>query len=140
MCSILNLLFVVNPKICLGQTPFHYAVSVHYSRFGRVIFLACAVFGIYPFQNVLFLECDIFGMCPSLNLLLVMNPKIYLGRTMLPLHYSLFGVCSFWHLQFLERAVAGMCPFWNVLFLECDVFGICPFWNVPYLTDLVTDL
>ena len=88
----------------------------------------------------MFLEFALFGMCPSLNLLLVMNPKIYLGRTMLPLHYSLFGVCSFWHLQFLERAVAGMCPFWNVLFLECDVFGICPFWNVPYLTDLVTDL
>ena len=30
MCSIWNFLFVVNPKICLGRTPFHYAV-LHYS-------------------------------------------------------------------------------------------------------------
>ena len=33
--------------------------------------------------------------------------------TMLSLHNSLFGVCSFW----------------NELFLKCALFGICSFWN-----------
>ena len=45
---------------------------------------------------------------------------------MLSLHYSLFGVCSFWNVMVLE-----------CVFLECVLFGMCPLWNVPYLTDLL---
>ena len=105
-------------------------LSLHYSRFGSVIFLA--------FFAVL-------GMSPFRNLLLVMNPKIYLGRTLF--HDATFGICSFWHkipkLVLEEHlfimgsvpkcALFGTCGFWNVSFLERAVFGMCCFWNLPFL-------
>ena len=60
MCYIWNLLFVVNyPGVCLGGTPFHYAVST------LLLFLEFALFGMCPFWNVLFLEYALFKMSPG---------------------------------------------------------------------------
>ena len=66
MCFMWNLLFVVNPKICLGRTPFHYAVSTLFPLLS-VLFLECALFGMCSFWNVLFLKCALFGMCSFWN-------------------------------------------------------------------------
>ena len=118
MCPFWNLLLVINPKIYLGRTLFHYAASTLFPLW-RMLFLAFAVFGIEIPKLVLEVHLFIMWFVPKC---------------------ALFGTCCFWNVSFLERAVFGMCCFWNVLFLECAVFGICPFWNVPYLTDLVTEL
>ena len=53
--------------------------------------------------------------------------------TMLSLHYSLFGMCPFWNVLFLECALFGMFSFWSLPCSECAVFGMCSFWNVPFL-------
>ena len=60
--AIWNLLFIVNPKICLGHTSSHYAVSVS-------LWSVCALFGMCCIWNVSFLECAVFGMCPFWNVL-----------------------------------------------------------------------
>ena len=142
----------MNPKICLGSTPFLYAAF--YSTlfplcnvlffgmcpFWNVLFLECALFGMCCFfemclfWNVPFLECALFGMCPFQNLIF---PYVPFSEC------AVFGTClfkmySFWNVPFSERAVFfEICLFRNVLYLECALFWIwffqmCPFWNVPF--------
>ena len=135
MCRIWNVLFLecaLHPKISLGRTPFHYAVSTLFPVWS-VLFLECAVFGMCLFWSVLFWECALFGMCSFWNVLFVVNPNICLGRT--PFHYAVSTI-----LPCLECALFWMCCFWNVLVLECALFGMCCIRNVPYLTDLVKEL
>ena len=102
MCFIWNLLFVMNPNICLWCTPFHYALH-HYLfevfSFWHVPFLECAIF-----WNVLVLECAVFGICCFWNVLF--------------LECAVFGMCIF-----LECAVFGMCFFWNSNTYFC-LYGI----------------
>ena len=73
MLSLHYSLFVMNPKVCLGHTPFHYAVST-----------------LFPFWSVSFLEYALFGMCPFWNLVFVVMPKICLG-----LMYTLSLCCLY---------------------------------------------